>query len=47
MVEELLQFFICKINAQLFKSIEIENFKTSNIKDTDEERSCKVFSLDG
>jgi len=46
MVEELLQFFICKINAQLFKSIEIKNFKTSNIKDTNEEGSWRVFSLD-
>ena len=31
MVEELLQLFICEVNAKLFKSIEFENFKTSNI----------------
>ena len=31
MVEELLKLFICEVNAKLFKSVEFENFKTSNI----------------
>ena len=57
MVEELLQFFVDKVDPQLFERVElnvemffakycsktyIENFKTSNIQDTDE-----VFSFDG
>ena len=36
MVEELLEFFIGEINAKLFEGVEFENFKTSNIEDTDE-----------
>ena len=31
MVEELLKLFICVIDTKLFKSVEVENFKTSNI----------------
>merc|ERR1719193_258375 len=33
-VEELLQFFIGEVDAKLLESVEIENFETSNIKDT-------------
>ena len=31
MVEELLKLFVCEVDAELFKSIEFENFETSNI----------------
>ena len=35
-VEELLQFFIDKINGDLFKAIVLKDFKSSNIKDSAE-----------
>merc|ERR1712227_520654 len=35
-VEELLKLFICEVDAKLFKSIEFENFETSNIEDANE-----------
>ena len=31
MVEELLQLFVCEVDAKLFEGIEVENFETSNI----------------
>ena len=37
MVEELLETFVGVIDAQLFKSVEIENFETGNIEHTTEE----------
>jgi len=42
MVKELLEFFVGEIDAKLFKGIEFEDFETSNIEDTNEERSRKV-----
>ena len=41
-VKELLKFFIRKIDAELFKGIELKDFETGNIEDTNEERSGKV-----
>merc|ERR1719225_574125 len=35
-VEELLELLVTEINTNLLKSVELENFKTSNIQDTDE-----------
>ena len=42
MVEKLLKLFICEVDAKLFKSIEFENFKTSNIKNTNEEVTWEI-----
>jgi len=36
MVEKLLQFLIGEVDAKLLKSVEVEDFKSSNIQDTDE-----------
>ena len=36
-VEELLETFVSVVDAQLFEGVEVENFETSNIQDTDEE----------
>ena len=38
-VEELLQFFVSEVDAQLFEGVKVENFETSNIQDTNEEVS--------
>ena len=32
MVEELLETFVSVVNTQLFKCVEVENFKTGNIQ---------------
>jgi len=42
MVEELLKFFVGVVDAQLFESIEFEDFETSNIEDTNEKVSWEV-----
>ena len=34
MIKELLQLFICIIDAELFKAIQFEDLKASNIQDT-------------
>ena len=39
MVEELLELFVGEVDAQLFEGVEVENFETSNIQDTNEEVS--------
>jgi hypothetical protein len=36
-VEELLEFLVGEVDAQLLESVEIENLETSNIQDTNEE----------
>merc|ERR1712066_1021408 len=41
-VEELLEFFVGEVDAQLFESVEAKNFKTGNIQTTDEEGSWQV-----
>jgi hypothetical protein len=41
-VEELLEFFVGEIDAQLFEGVETENFKTGDIQTTDEEGSWQV-----
>ena len=38
-VEELLEFFVGEVDAQLFEGVETENFETGNIETTDEEGS--------
>jgi hypothetical protein len=40
-VEELLEFFVGEVDAQLFEGVETENFETGNIEATDEEGSWK------
>ena len=42
MVEELLEFFVCEVDAKLFECVEFENFETSNIKNTNEEGSWEI-----
>lgn len=42
MVEELVQFFVGVINAQLFKRIYSEIFETENVKDA--EKSGRILS---
>ena len=42
MVEKLLQSLICVVDAQLLKSVEIENFETSDIQNTDEKISRQI-----
>ena len=34
MIEKLLKFFIAKIDAQLFKAIEVKDLKSSNVQNT-------------
>jgi hypothetical protein len=46
MVEKLLKLLVGEVNAQLFESVETENFETSNIETTDEE-SAWQFSRQG
>ena len=36
MVEELLQLFITKIDANLFECVKFEDFESSNVEDADE-----------
>ena len=36
MVEELLELFITEVDADLFKRIEFEDLKTSDVEDADE-----------
>ena len=36
MVEELLQFLITKVDANLFECVKFENFKSSDVEDADE-----------
>jgi hypothetical protein len=38
-IEELLEFFVGEVDAQLFEGVEAENFETGNIETTDEEGS--------
>jgi hypothetical protein len=38
-VEELLEFFVGEVDAQLFEGVETENFETGNIEATNEESS--------
>jgi len=50
-VKELLEIFVGKVNAKLFKAVHFEDFETSNIQNTNESSSpflCKnlVDSLD-
>ena len=47
MVEELLELFVDKVNPQLFEGVEIEDFETGNIQDTDEVISGKSFLIEG
>jgi hypothetical protein len=41
-VEELLEFFVGEVDAQLFESVESKNFKTGDIEATDKEGSWKL-----
>jgi hypothetical protein len=43
-VEELLEFFVGKVDAQLFEGVETENFETGDIEATNEEGSWKFGS---
>ena len=36
MVEELLELFVTEVDADLFKRIEFEDLKTSDVEDADE-----------
>ena len=44
MVEKLLKLFVCEVNTQLFKSVEIENFETSDVKNSDEKVASEISS---
>ena len=39
MVEELLQFLVSVVNAELLKAVQIENFETSNVQNSDETKN--------
>lgn len=41
MVKKLLKFFVSVVDTQLFKSVEIKNFESSNIQDTNKVVSWK------
>ena len=41
MVEKLLQFFVAKIDANLFEAVVLENFKSSNVQNSNETNSKK------
>ena len=36
MVEELLELFVTEVDTDLFKGVELKNFKASNVEDADE-----------
>jgi hypothetical protein len=42
MVEKLLEFLVGEIDTELFESVKTENFETSDIETTNEERSLEV-----
>ena len=44
MVEELLQLLVGKVDTQLLKGIELENFETGNIENTNEEITWEISS---
>ena len=44
MVEKLLQTLIRVVNTQLLKSVEIENFETGDIKNSDEKVASEISS---
>ena len=52
MIEELLETFVGVVNAKLLKSVEVENFESSNIKHSAEEtfwqigRQCPIDNSD-
>ena len=41
-VEELLQLLVGVVDAELLEGVELENFKASDIEDTDEKRSGEI-----
>ena len=44
MVEELLQFLVSVVNAELLKAVQIENFETSNVQNSDETKNISDFN---
>ena len=43
MVEELLEFLVGVVDTELFKTVQIENFETRNIRNSDEtENICSI-----
>ena len=44
MVKKLLKFFVCEIYTELLKSVEIENFETGDIKNSDEKVASEIGS---
>ena len=42
MIEKLLQLFVSVIDAQLFECIELENFETSDVENSNEKRSWEI-----
>ena len=44
MVEKLLKLFVCEIDTELLESVEIENFETSDIKNSDEKVASEISS---
>ena len=48
MVEELLQFLVSVVDAELLKAVQIENFETRNVQNSDEAKivvSVKVLLI--
>ena len=41
MVEELLEFLVGVVDTELFKTVQIENFETRNVQNSDETKNMK------
>ena len=43
-VEELLQLLVGVVDAELFKTVQIENFETRNVQNSDETKNIEKFN---
>ena len=44
-VEELLQFLVSVVDAELFKTVQVENLETRNVQNSDEAKNISRFNL--
>ena len=45
MIKKLLKFLIRVVDAELFESVEFENFKSGDVQNTDEKRSENILRI--
>ena len=44
MVEELLQFLVSVVDAELFKTVQVEDLETRNVQNSDEAKNISKFN---